>query len=84
MDEISGQQIHGIVLTRLDRVQRGSFGDWKPVGEGAFELRFDVGPGHRVYYGLDGDTVVLLCAGRKNKQSKLIAAAIKYWKDYNA
>ena len=31
-------------------MQLGSFGDAKSVGAGVFELRFDFGPGYRVYY----------------------------------
>lgn len=43
------------VRARLDRVATGNFGDSKSVGDGVFELRFTVGAGIRVYYGLDGE-----------------------------
>ncbi len=40
----------GIRLARrLERVQRGQFGDVKPVGAGVFELREQFGPGWRMY-----------------------------------
>lgn len=71
------------ILTRLDRVAIGDFGDIKPVGEGVFELRFSFSAGFRVYYGLDGETlVVLLLAGDKSSQEKDIANAKEYWADY--
>ncbi|MEP7235699.1 MAG: hypothetical protein ABI778_10420 [Ignavibacteriota bacterium] len=43
----------------------------------------DVGPGYRIYYGLDGDRIVLLLSGGDKKtQTKDIALAEKYWNDY--
>jgi len=84
MRDLEGQKIHGIILNRLERVRLGNFGDWGPIGEGASELIFDFGPGYRVYFGQDGDRVVLLCGGTKKRQSSDIATAIDYWRDYNA
>ena len=70
---------------RLARVQLGNFGDSKTVGEGVLELRIDYGPGYRVYFGRDGDQVVLLLmGGDKRTQSKDIATAKEYWADYKA
>jgi len=47
------------------------------------ELRIDYGPGYRVYFGQDGDViVVLLVGGDKRTQSKDIEAAKAYWQDY--
>ncbi len=68
------------VLTRIDRLRRGNFGDTKSVGEGVFELRLDFGPGYRVYYGREDDVVViLLCGGSKASQSKDIERAKELW-----
>lgn len=60
----------------------GNFGDSKPIGEGAAESRIHVGSGYRIYYGIDGEEVVLLCAGDKSTQARDIAMARDYWKDY--
>jgi DNA-binding phage protein len=61
----------------------GNLGDLKPVGQGVFEWRITFGPGHRVYFGKDGDTlVILLCGGTKKRQSKDIEQAKAYWDDY--
>ena len=35
----------------------------KSVGEGVLEARIDYGPGYRVYFGLDGVTLVILLGG---------------------
>ncbi len=55
----------------------------KPVGEGVFEARIDYGPGYRVYFGLDGDELVILVGGgTKVGQSRDIATAQARWADY--
>jgi putative addiction module killer protein len=77
--------IRSRIQIRLDRVRLGNYGDYKSVGEGVCELRFFFGSGYRVYFAEVGDTVVLLlCGGDKNSQSKDIAKAQAYWKDYQA
>jgi len=72
-----------IIRKRLNRIRIGNFGHTRSVGEGVFELKIDFGPGYRVYYGLDGDTlVVLLCGGDKGSQERDIRKATEYWQDY--
>ena len=70
------------IRTRLDRVEKGNYGDHSPVGDGVHELRFDFGPGYRVYFAEEGDVVViLLCGGDKNSQVKDIKTAKMYFQD---
>jgi len=64
------------VLARIDRLSQGNPGDAKAVGRGVSELRIDHGPGIRVYYLIDGDTVILLlCGGDKSTQRRDIERA---------
>ena len=71
------------ILKRLLRLEQGHYGDVKPVGEGVNELRFFFGAGYRVYFGEDGDTIiVLLCGGDKNSQRRDIQRAQAYWQEY--
>lgn len=71
------------ILRRLLRLEQGNFGDFKYLGEGLGELRFFFGAGYRVYFGEDGDTVViLLCGGDKSSQRKDIRRARRYWQEY--
>ncbi len=71
------------VDARITRVRDGNFGDHKSVAEGVFELRIIQGPGLRVYYGLDGEElVILITGGNKGSQKKDVKVAHKLWKDY--
>jgi putative addiction module killer protein len=71
------------VLARIGRIRRGNLGDCKPVGEGVSELRVDYGPGYRIYFGQQGQTlVILLCGGDKRTQERDIRQAQQYWGDY--
>jgi len=48
-----------------------------------FELRIDFGPGYRVYFGKDGDwLIILLGGGIKKRQQHDINAAGANWEDY--
>ncbi len=71
------------VRTALARTGTGNLGDVKPVGQGVSERRITFGPGYRVYFGQDGDTLVILpCGGTKKRQSKDIEPAKAFWDDY--
>ena len=64
-------------------IESGNFGDCKPLRDGVWEMRIDVGPGYRVYYAKTGLTVVLLlCGGDKRKQQSDIEKACEYWKEW--
>ncbi len=68
------------VTTALYRLAQGNFSNVKGVGGGVFEYRIDFGPGYRIYFGKDGDTVVILLGGStKKRQQPAIAAAVDAW-----
>jgi len=76
-----------VTAARVDRCIRrteaGNFGAAKALRDGVFELRLNFGPGYRVYYGLDGKTlVILLGGGDKRRQAADITAAVERWKRY--
>jgi putative addiction module killer protein len=73
-----------VIRTRLNRVQTGNLANCRSVGGGVHELKVNFGPGYRVYFGVDGNLVVLLNGGDKASQSRDITKAKAYWTDYNA
>jgi putative addiction module killer protein len=81
-DRIADDALRAAVDARIARLRGGNFGDSKPIGEGAAENRIHVRAGYRIYYGIDGENVVLLCADDKSTQDRDIATARKYWRDY--
>ena len=65
------------------RMRLGNLGDSKRVGNGVMERRIDSGPGYRIYFGRDGDKLILLLAGStKRRQTKAIATARELWREY--
>lgn len=78
------EDVLAAVLARETRLSTGNFGNSEPIGAGASESKVDIGPGYRIYYGVDGDDVVLLCGGDKSTQEADIKRAIGYWNDYRA
>jgi len=70
--------------TRLDRVSGGNMGVCDSVGDGVFELKFKNHSGFRIYFGYDGNTIIILLnGGGKDTQKRDIEKAKYYWKDYN-
>ena len=82
--KLDGEMRNRINL-RIRRISEfGNYGDCEPVGDGVYELRFDMGPGYRVYFGIDGDEMIRLGGGDKSTQGPDIRKARKRWEDYNA
>jgi putative addiction module killer protein len=71
------------VAVALARLEQGNLSNVKPVGEGVLEYRIDWGPGYRVYFGRDGEVlVILLTGGTKKRQQRDIDTAKTMWDDY--
>ncbi|MNC99125.1 hypothetical protein D3C83_172990 [compost metagenome] len=62
---------------------QGNFSNVAGVGGGAFEYRIDFGPGYRIYFGKDGDRLIVLLGGSsKKRQQQAIQAARDSWNEY--
>ena len=73
------------VTAALVRVEQGNLSNVKGVGAGVLEHRIDWGPGYRVYFGRDGDVlVILLTGGTKRRQQRDIETAKDLWTDYKS
>jgi len=67
----------------LEKIAKGNLSNVEGVGAGVFEYKLNWGPGYRVYFGKDGEKLVILVGGgTKKKQSGDIAAAQGCWAEY--
>jgi len=71
------------VATALYRLEKGNLSTVKGVGGGVYECKINFGPGYRVYFGKDGDElIILLGGGSKKRQGTDISKALARWQDY--
>ena len=71
------------VTTALERIVEGNLSNVKTVGGGVLEYKVDFGPGYRIYFGRDGERLVILLAGGvKKRQREDIRLAKANWEDY--
>ena len=71
------------VTVAITRMRLGNLSNTKGVGSGVQEYRIDFGPGYRIYFGRDGETlVILLAGGTKKRQRADIETAQVRWVDY--
>lgn len=70
------QRAKAAIVSRIERMEDGNFGDHKSVGGAVSELRINVGKGYRAYYTIRRNAVViLLCGGDKSSQQRDIKLA---------
>jgi putative addiction module killer protein len=71
------------IETRIDRLSLGNFGNCNTAKEGVIELCIDFGPGYRIYFGREGNTIVILLGGgTKATQESDMRLARKYWREH--
>lgn len=71
------------ITKAIYKLELGNFSTVEGVGGGVYEQKIDFGPGYRVYFGKDGnEIIILLCGGIKKRQSNDIAEAKELWQDY--
>jgi putative addiction module killer protein len=71
------------VTTAMVRLSLGNMSNVRSVGAGVFETKIAFGPGYRIYFGKDGESVVILLGGgTKQRQQQDIMAAQERWPDY--
>jgi putative addiction module killer protein len=71
------------IQARVLRFSTGNLGDHRSVGGGVCEARVMFGPGYRIYFGKDGQQLVLLLlGGDKSTQAANVAQAQASWKAY--
>lgn len=70
-----------MVLIRLERLKSGLYGNYRNLKKGISELKFN--SGERIYFYEDnGQIIILLTAGNKQRQDNDIKIAESYLLDY--
>ena len=71
------------VAIALYRLELGNFSNVKGIGAEVYECKIDFGPGYRVYFGKEGEHLIILVGGStKKEQGAAIDAAKKAWAAY--
>lgn len=81
-DDLNAQAAAKVAIA-VTRLAHGNFSNVKGVGGGVMEFKIDFGPGYRIYFGKDGDRIVILLGGgTKIRQQNDIRTAQARWVDY--
>ena len=76
LDSLKDKVTKAKLIRRLQKVEHGLLGDVGPVGDGVSEMREHFGPGWRMYYVMQGTTLVLMLGGgEKSTQERDIERA---------
>lgn len=71
------------INARIIRAGGGNFGQHRFLFGNLLELKIDIGPGYRIYCGIDGDKlIVLVNGGTKKTQEEDIREAKINWEAY--
>jgi putative addiction module killer protein len=71
------------VTIALYRLEHGNFSNVKGVGAGVYEYKIDFGPGYGIYFGKDGERIIILLGGSdKKSQAVAIINAHTAWAKY--
>ena len=64
-------------------LKQGNLSKVKDIGSGVFERRIDFGLGYRIYFGKDGDElIILLDGGTKRRRGQALERARHHWREY--
>lgn len=76
LGSLKDRTVRARLLLRPRKATLGNLGDHKAVGDGVWEMREFFGPGWRMYYVVQGTTVIMMLGGvDKSSQARDIARA---------
>lgn len=68
------------LIKRIEKVEQGNLGDYKPIRKGIYEMRENYDGGYRIYYMKFKNVVVMLRGGDKSSQKRDVKRAIEFSK----
>jgi putative addiction module killer protein len=76
-DSLRDERAKARMAVRIRKIETFDYlGDCQPVGDKVYELRFDFGPGYRIYFYYENQRIILLlCGGDKSTQKNDIHKA---------
>ena len=78
-----GPQAAAKVAKAMIKMCQGNVSSIEPKGAGVSAYKINWGPGYRIYFGRDGDRlIVFLGGGTKRRQQKGIDNAKELWTEY--
>ena len=84
LSKIKDKKTEMRIRSRLRRIEdTGNLGNYRTLRGGISELKMDIGPGYRIYFGRIGkDTILILRGGDKDSQDRDILQARADWKEH--
>jgi len=71
------------VTAAIIRIEQGNFSNARGVGSGVFEYsRVNFGPGYRIYFGKDGDQLIILLWWNQEEAAAGHQSAAERWHDH--
>ena len=85
LDSLKDEKGRAQIKKRLRRAELGNLGEYSFVGRGVYEMKIHIGPGYRIYFGMEGTSLILLlCGGDKSSPSQDIKLAQKFWVEWKS
>ena len=76
------EQLFSRILTRINRVKKGNWGEYRWIDNKIVELKFDFGKGYRIYFAIkQQEIIILLNGGDKSSQDRDIEKAKKIFEE---
>jgi probable addiction module antidote protein/putative addiction module killer protein len=79
LDGLKDEELRGVIVARIKRLERGLMGDVQPVGEGVSELRIHLGAGWRLYFTRRGTQLIVLLVEARSERRKRTSNGPKRW-----